>query len=225
MKNWDSRILKSECIINGFLINNSYFNFRNMTTNDKDQLEINVKEFPNDSSARFAMKHGRIFADKTIIEIGLRLLESVKVMDMIFAGMIANTYLSCSLVATLSLYTASSVIFRSIVLDLFLNSSGSFLIFCLSMSRLGRLTQSGHRLMREMKECAYLLERYKFMDQGIDMEEVDLLRQDLRYHAESPINPFAAFSLSTSTMLGTCGMIITYIIVLLQFKIAEPGVI
>ena len=171
------------------------------------------------------MNNGRIFADKTIIEIGLRLLESVKVMDTIFAGMIANTYLSCSLVATLTLFTASSVIFRVTVLDLFLNSLASFLIFCLSMSRLGRLTQSGHRLMKEMKECAYLLERYKFMDQDIDMDEVDLLRQDLRYHAESPINPFAAFSLSTSTMLGTCGMIITYIIVLLQFKIAEPGVI
>ena len=219
------QIIRNECKINGFLINDSYFDFRRVALNDKEQLEINVKEFKNDSSSSSAMNHGRIFADKTIIEIGLRLLESVKVMDTIFAGMIANTYLSCSLVATLTLFTASSVIFRVTVLDLFLNSLASFLMFCLSMSRLGRLTQSGHRLMKEMKECAYLLERYKFMDQDIDMDEVDLLRQDLRYHAESPINPFAAFSLSTSTMLGTCGMIITYIIVLLQFKIAEPGVI
>ena len=137
--------------------------------------------------------------------------------------MISNTYLNCILIATLTLYNASSVIFRAADIDLFLCSLACFLIFVLSMCRLGRLTSCGHRLMKEMKECAYLLERYKFVDTGVDLEEVDLMRRDFRDSAESPINPFSAFSLSNNTFLGACGTIVTYIIVLLQFKVSEPS--
>ena len=157
--------------------------------------------------------------------MGQRLIESVKLIDNTFAGMIANTFFNCILVSTLALYIASSVIIRDFVLDLFLMSLACLLIFSLCMSRLGRMTLSGHRLMKKMQKSVYLLERYKFMDSEVDKEEVDLLRRDLRYHAESPINPFSAFSLTSSNLLGACGTIITYIIVLLQFKIAEPGTI
>lgn len=165
------------------------------------------------------------FDDKSIISIGQKLLETVRLIDDTFAGMIALTFFNSILVATLSLYIASSVIFRDFVFGLFLNSFGCLLIFLLSMSRLGRLTKSGHCLMTEMKKCVYLLERYRFQEKNVDMEDVYLLRQDLRYLAQSPINPFSAFSLSSSTLLGVCGTIITYIIVLLQFKVAEPGTI
>ena len=79
--------------------------------------------------------------------------------------------------------------------------------------------------MKKMQKSVYLLERYRFMESDVDKEEIDLLCRDLRYHAESPINPFSAFSLTSSNLLGACGTIITYIIVLLQFKIAEPGTI
>ena len=79
--------------------------------------------------------------------------------------------------------------------------------------------------MKRMQKSVYLLERYRFTESDVDMEEVDLLRRDLRYHAESPINPFSAFTLTSSNILGACGTIITYIIVLLQFKIAEQGTI
>ena len=190
-------------------------------------MEINIVEnkFNNDNSVvGVNVKGERLFDDEMIISIEYKLLELIKIMDMTFAGMITNTYFNCVLIATLTLYTTSSVIFQEARIDLWLNSIAGFLIFVLSMSRLARLTQSGHRLMKEMKECAYLFERYKFMDQNIDMEEVDLLRRDFRYVAESPITPFAAFSLSSSTLLGACGMIVTYIIVLLQFKVSEPGV-
>ena len=72
-----------------------------------------------------------------------------------------------------------------------------------------------------MKECVHLLERFKFKDEETDEHEVELLRQDLRYYSESPINPFSAFSVSTSTLVGTFGTIVTYLIVLLQFKVTE----
>ena len=160
-----------------------------------------------------------------IILIGQRLIESVKLMDDTFSGMISNTFFNCILVATLTLYLASSVIFRDFVFDLFLSSLAGLLIFSLCMSRLGRLTLSGHRLTKTMQKSVYLLDRYRFTDSEVDIEEVDLLRRDLRYHAESPINPFSAFSLTSNNLLGACGTIITYIIVLLQFKIAEPGTI
>ena len=199
-----------------------------MAIEDTKSLKINVigNKFKHDNdSCVVDIKGERMLDDQTIISIGYKLLESVKTMDLTFAGMITNTYFNCVLLATLTLYTASSVIFQDAIIDLWLMSFAGLLIFFLSMSRLARLTQSGHRLMKEMKECAYLFERYKFNSQGIDMEEVDLLRKDLRYVAESPIAPFAAFSLSSSTLLGACGMIVTYIIVLLQFKVSESGVV
>ena len=192
--------------------------------NNKKSLEINVVEnnFDHDNSTvGVKINDQRLVDDKMIISIGYKLLESVKIMDETFSGMITNTYFNCVLIATLTLYTTSSVLFQDFGIDLWLNSFSGFMIFVLSMSRLARITQSGHRLMKEMKQCAYLFERYKFNIQDIDIEEIALLRQDLRYVAESPITPFAAFSLSSSTLLGACGMIVTYIIVLLQFKVSE----
>ena len=161
--------------------------------------------------------------ESKLLRIGLSLLKVVNTMDSTFDGMIANTFFGCILIATLTLYNASSVIFRVAEIDLYLTSLACLFIFVLSMSRLGRLSRCGHNLMKEMKECVYHLERYKFDKTAIDMEEVKLFRRDFRELADSPINPFSAFSLSSSTFLGACGTIVTYIIVLLQFKVAEPS--
>ena len=40
---------------------------------------------------------------------------------------------------------------------------------------------------------------------------------------DSPITPLSAFSVSTSTLLSSFGTIITYLIVLLQFKVSEQS--
>ena len=47
------------------------------------------------------------------------------------------------------------------------------------------------------------------------------MKQDIKDKAISPITPFSAFSLSNSTLIGTFATILTYLIVLIQFKAAE----
>ena len=48
-----------------------------------------------------------------------------------------------------------------------------------------------------------------------------IMKQDIKDKAISPITPFSAFSLSNSTLIGTFATILTYLIVLIQFKAAE----
>ena len=50
---------------------------------------------------------------------------------------------------------------------------------------------------------------------------IKMLKQDLKDKSVSPISPFGAFSLSNSTLIGTFATILTYLIVLIQFKAAE----
>ena len=85
--------------------------------------------------------------------------------------------------------------------------------------RLVSLTNSGYVLETTMKACAHTLDRIKLKNKDIS-EESQLLKQDLRYHCESPITPFSAFSLSHGTLIGTFATIITYLIVLIQFKMS-----
>ena len=83
------------------------------------------------------------------------------------------------------------------------------------------ITSFGQNLSNTMKECGYHLDRFKPDNTKIDEKEIGLLRQDVKYHSESPITPFSCFSLSNNTLLGAFGTIVTYLIVLLQFKVSE----
>ena len=195
----------------------------NRTGNDGYDLKMNVVEpAPEIDTTDIAKKREESLAENKLVTIGHLLIKLVKTIDSTFEGMIAYTFFDCILMATIALYNASSAIFRAADVDLYLSSLACLFVFVLSISRLCRLSQCGHELMMEMKECVYHLERYKFDKKKMNMEDIELLRRDFRDQAESPINPFSAFSLSSSTFLGACGTIVTYIIVLLQFKVAEP---
>ena len=164
------------------------------------------------------------FNDTNVLSTGLELVKTVKTLDLSFAGMITNTYFTCILVITGTLYGAASILFQNFNKDLILASVAALTIAFLSILRLIWFINCGYFLTKEMKGCAHALDRFKFTDKKIGMEQVNLLRQELRYHSESPINPFMAFSVSTSTLVGTLGTIVTYLIVLLQFKVSEaPG--
>ena len=186
-------------------------------------MKLNVVEpAPEINTTNIARKSDESLAENNLATIGHSLVKLVKTIDSTFDGMIANTFFDCITIATLALYNTSSVIFRAADVDLYLSSLACLFIFALAISRLGRLSRCGHDLMKEMKECVYHLERYKFDKKKMNMDEIELLRRDFRDQAESPINPFSAFTLSSNTFLGACGTIVTYIIVLLQFKVAEP---
>ena len=83
------------------------------------------------------------------------------------------------------------------------------------------MTGCGHSLSLSMKKCIHQLERFKFSKGGVDDDDFQLLKEELRYYMEAPITPLSAFSVSTSTLLGAFGTIVTYLIVLLQFKVSE----
>ena len=142
-------------------------------------------------------------------------------MNVALAGLIVNTYFTCLLLSTATLYNASNIFFNHEFSDIYLSSLACFSISVLSIGRLVWLTTSGHNLEVAMKECAHKLDRFKFKKNNLDSTEVQLLRQDLRYYCESPITPFSAFSLSNGTLVGTFATIATYLIVLIQFKASE----
>ena len=167
----------------------------------------------------------RIVDEEKIISIGFILIKAVKKMDMSFAAMITNTYFSCILLATATFYSSSTMFFDTSKKELILSSTASLSMALLCLFRLCWITYCGHILMRAMRTCAYHLDKFKFINARIDADDVQNLKQDLRHYSESPINPFLAFTVSTSTLVGTIGTIITYIIVLLQFKISEPQII
>ena len=154
-----------------------------------------------------------------ILSIGTKLIKTVDDLNASLAGMIINTYFSCLIITTVTLYSSSTILFTREPKVLILFSAASFSIAVLMISRLIWLTESGHNLSISMRKCAHHLDRLKLMEN--DENEIQLLKQDMRYHCESPLNPVSAFGVSTSTMLGAYGTIVTYLIVLLQFKVGE----
>ena len=142
-------------------------------------------------------------------------------MNVALTGIIVNTYFTCLIVATATLYSSSTILFeRSFVLILF--SAANFCVSLLTINRLIWITDCGYRLSLSMKNCSYHLERLKISKGSVDQDDFQLLKEELKYYSDAPITPLSAFSVSTSTLLGAFGTIVTYLIVLLQFKVSEP---
>ena len=179
-----------------------------------------VKDIGNDKKSPKC--HG-ILNEQKILSLGSNLLEVVKEMNISLPGMIVNTYFSCLVVATATLYNSSTILFDRNHDILYLLSIANLCISTLTISRLVWLTDVGHKLSLSMKNCTYHLERFKITKGGVDEDDFQLLKEELKYYGEAPITPFSAFSVSTNTLLGAFGTIVTYLIVLLQFKVSEPG--
>ena len=159
--------------------------------------------------------------EEKILSLGSNLIGVIKEINVSLTGIIVNTYLICLIMATGTLYSSSTILFqRSFSLILF--SASNFCISLLTINRLIWLTALGHQLSLSMKNCAYHLQRLKITLRDVDEQEFQLLKEELKYYGEAPITPFSAFSVSTSTLVSAFGTIITYLIVLLQFKVSEP---
>lgn len=181
-----------------------------------------IEDIKRSGQAEIEQIQDNLMDEKKVISTGFMLIKIVKKLDRSFAAMITNTYFTCILVATLTLYSASTILFDMGKKELILSSCACLSIAILALFRLCRITYCGYTLTEAMKECVYLLDRCKFKDKAMESDELQLLRQEIRYYSESPINPFSAFSVSTSTLVGAFGTIVTYLIVLLQFKVSEP---
>ena len=160
--------------------------------------------------------------EENILSLGSNLIGVIKEINVSLTGIIVNTYLTCLIVATATLYSSSTILFeRSFVLILF--SAANFCVSLLTINRLIWITDCGYRLSLSMKNCSYHLERLKISKGSVDEDDFRLLKEELKYYSDAPITPLSAFSVSTSTLLGAFGTIVTYLIVLLQFKVSEPG--
>ena len=101
-------------------------------------------------------------------------------------------------------------------------SANCFLLTFLSILRLLYYTKAGQYLATSINECVETLrdiQMTKFRD--ANYYSIGIIRQDLKVIAVSPITPCATFSLSNSTLVGTFATILTYLIVLIQFKASE----
>ena len=169
------------------------------------------------------IERSEILNEEKILSIGFNLIDVIKEMNVWLTGIIVNTYLICLIVATGTLYSSSTILFqRSFALILF--SASNFCISLLTINRLIWLTAFGHQLSLSIKNCSYHLQRLKITERDVDEEGFQLLKEELKYYGEAPLTPLSAFSVSTSTLLSAFGTIITYLIVLVQFKVSElPG--
>ena len=148
--------------------------------------------------------------EMTLVAIGFMMIEAVKKINKSLSGMMMNTYFFGVLISTITLYSSSTVIFNP---DFLLMSSACLCVSILTIVRLIGVTDGGHKLAANMKKCAYHLDRFEIQRTEICSNEMQLLRQELRYHCESPITPCSVFTLSLSTLVGTFGTILTYLIV------------
>ena len=182
-----------------------------------------VSENRTMENGKTSFARSKVLNEEKILSLGSNLIEIIKEMNVSLTGIIVNTYLICLIVATGTLYSSSTILFqRSFALILF--SASCFCISLLTINRLIWLTYFGHQLSSSMKNCSYQLQRLKITTRDVDEQEFQLLKEELKYYCEAPITPLSAFSVSTSTLLGALGTIITYLIVLLQFKVSEqPG--
>ena len=159
---------------------------------------------------------------ETIVPMGTSLIKVVRKIDRSLGRMIINSYINCLLLSTSTLYVASSVFFNKYeAAGMHFVSGGCVAVTFLGIMRLLYLTNAGQGLGTAMKTCSHTLDRLKLKVTTVPREEIKVLKQDLKYHSDSPINPLAAFSLSSGTLVGTFATIITYLIVLIQFKATE----
>ena len=180
-------------------------------------MKINVVKGPKLTTENNLM----VDNTKTMASIGFQLIKTVKKINTTFEGILMNTYFVCVLGATCNFYSSTTILFNRKYWELYLLSAAYFAIALLNISRLVWVTSYCHNLVRSMKKCAHHLDRFLAKNVENNTKDVQLLQQELRYYSEAPINPFSAFDVSTSTFVGTFGTIITYLIVLIQFKVSE----
>ena len=179
-----------------------------LKTVENNRLHLQkFKELRNDTSF-----------EKEILSIGFNLIKVIKKLDVVLAPMITNTYFICFLSATGFFYLSSGVLFLGLQCEVVLLSIAGISIAWLAIFRVYEETKYGHMLAKGMEKVVYHLDRFRLMDENINSKEMELLKEEFRYHCEAPIAPYSAFTLSTSSLLGQFGTIITYLIVLLQFR-------
>ena len=146
--------------------------------------------------------------------------------------MIFNTYFTSVMLSIGTMYAGSSVFFNNCNRpSIYLFSCGSFSTTILSLMRLFYLTNSSQNMGMALRKSLRTLDQLKMENDGekwktyerwkLVSARMKLLRNELKCHYDTAISPFSAFGLSNGTLVGTFATILTYLIVLIQFKATE----
>lgn len=155
---------------------------------------------------------------------GITLTWMVNKINETFQGMILNTYATCLLISTISLYGASSVFLPRIKLSnglIWSFTSSQISLASMGFLRLYYLTNAGQNLSNMMKKAREELEYLNEKQKKYRCPGIKILKQKLDALSESPITPFSTFTLCNRTLLSTLATIFTYLIILIQFKLTE----
>ena len=160
----------------------------------------------------------------SLVDSGMMLTNLVYRTNDAFGGMIFNIYCTCLLSSTIALYGASYLflpvtVFKKQLMWTFVTSE-LFLVQT-SFLRIYYLTNATENLKSTIKISRARAENLTGCDGCMNVGKINVLRYNLGVMSESPITPLSTFSLSNATLLSASATIITYLIILIQFKLTE----
>ena len=195
---------------------------RSRSYDDQDAVRNNLGEILNIHADDEVCGHRRSTA--SLVDSGMMLTDLVYRTNDAFGGMIFNIYCTCLLSSTIALYGASYLflpvtVFKKQLMWTFVISE-LFLVQT-SFLRIYYLTNATENLKRTIKTSKARAENLIKSDNCISTGRINVLRYKLGVMSESPITPLSTFSLSNATFLSASATIITYLMILIQFKLTE----
>ena len=173
---------------------------------------------------------GKYYIRNSLLDIALGIGDVVEKINVCFSGMLFCYYGGNLLIATSSFYSATNYLFISEFSALSLSVGlMSTVCFILYMGRLYILTTSSHLLGQEMTLLKKAMKGLFFKSSqnwNIEQRELEISYEKLdmmidHYGNNAPISPYGYFSINGGSLLSALATIITYLIVLIQFKISE----
>ena len=188
-----------------------------------------IENATRNNDEKFPKHHDEI---NIMVDLALDICKVTKKLNKHFSGILFCCYGGNLFISTLSFYTSILCLcilsFSTVHLGWGLMNGFCFILY---MSRLYFVTISGHDLGQSMKSLrlefkSYIIwtEESKMLEihqdeNGILRNKIDLMNDLLSN--ESPISPYGYFSITGGAFLSALTTIITYLIVLIQFKISE----
>lgn len=188
---------------------------------------------PKEIDSELITSNQPVFHVDIALDIGLDICNAVCKFNYTFQSMVFISYAVSLILATSGLYVFVSNIFW---LKGFANgfwTLAAFLLVVLYIGRLYYLTSAGWILNHSRKKLGLVLDKYithtdesnylvKNIDgKGLIKNKIEMLQKKLS--VETPITPFDAFNLSTGAFLAAFANILTYLIILIQFKMSQNG--
>ena len=159
-----------------------------------------------------------------IVDTGVSMTSAIAIANKTFGGMIFNTYCTCLLLGTISLYGASSLFLPNIAISkqlIWPFTVAQVLLAIMSFLRVYYITNTAQKMIKIIKKARISLEYFIEYVNTTQIRNTGPLRHQLKVLSDSPITPISTFSLCNGTLLSTSATVLTYLIILIQFKLTE----